>query len=80
MIAVLFSTALFAQTDSTAVYGGLTALVAGLEAKYTWVATVIAAIAILSEILALIPAKYIPANGIVDAVVKAIKWISNFKK
>lgn len=65
---------LFAQ-DSTAV-----AQVNGfLEQVGSWplAAKIASAMAIVSEILSIIPEKYVPANGIVHSIilwVKAIKW------
>lgn len=71
---------LFAQTDSTSLHNIVSGIVTAAEAKWGWVAGVVAVIALISEALALIPNKFIPANGVVDAILKIIRAIAGVKK
>lgn len=46
------------------------------EGRWSFVATIMTVLAIVSEILSLVPEKYIPANGVVDFIVKWIKALA----
>lgn len=48
--------------------------------KWALAAKVVFWVAIVSEMLAIIPNKYLPVNGIADAVVKILKAVGKAKK
>ena len=78
LLSVIFFLAVscFAQIDSSAVVGASS----WAELHFTFWGKVLAVIAIVSEVLAVIPSKYIPANGVVDAIIKVIKWLASTPK
>ena len=80
LISLLFTltlvTLVFAQIDSTAVVGASS----WLDTHFVFWTKVLAVVGLVSEVLAIIPAKYIPANGVVDAIIKVIKWLSSTPK
>jgi len=69
----VFAVTVFAQ-DSTLVAAAQSGI-AMAETKWPFVAKVVAALAIVSEVLAIIPSQYVPANGVLDIVIKWIKAI-----
>ena len=75
LIAVLsvFAVSVFAQ-DSTSV-ALVNQGISVAETKWPFLAKVVAVIAVISEVLSVIPSQYIPANGVVDMIVKWIKAI-----
>lgn len=75
VFAMLFAVSLFAQVDSTAATTVISGLIATAEAHYKWVVPTIVILGTISEILALIPNQYIPANGVFDAILKVVRWI-----
>lgn len=48
--------------------------------KWTVAAKIVFWVAIISEMLAVIPSKYLPVNGITDAVIKILKAVGKAKK
>lgn len=50
--------------------------IAGVADKWPIGAKIIAALAIVSELLALVPSNFLPANGILDAIIKVITSVN----
>ena len=68
---LLTGSVIFAQADSTLVVTAATYA----AAHWPIAAKICAWCLTLSEVIALIPNSIIPANGIVDAIIKVLKWI-----
>ena len=79
MVAMVLITVSFAQVDSAALQGIVDAGVPLAEQHWPSFAKIVAALALVSELLSLIPNKFIPANGVIDAVIKVIKAIGSKK-
>lgn len=72
---VLYVIPVMAQDSATV--ARINDLLSGDVSKWPWLAKAAAILAIVSEVLSIIPQKFIPANGVVDLIVKwirAIRW------
>lgn len=66
----------FAQVDSTTA-NLINSSIAFGEGHWSWVGKLVLAIGVVSEVLSVIPSKYIPANGVIDAIIKIVKYIGS---